>query len=469
MELTIQQILDQAITFQNKGKLLEAERLYRSVLTRHFDNLDANNNLGIILQNFGKLNEAEECYRKVIKLKPDLVGTYINLGITLKKLNRHDEAVESYKKAIEINPDFFEAHYNLGNILKSLGRYNEAVESYKKAIQINPDHINSYFSLGVVYDNLEKNQEAIEKYIKVLEFNPKHTYARDNLIFMLDYVLPNNNIHPIIIANNDLKKINYNFTLEYGIKDSDLAKLFKQSKKIIEKNIGELVLDRAQIYRKNSIDLGCYRHKGIFNEFNIIPKFCFSCFKIQIEPKNVMELFKLHLLFDTLKIPGNNIRKCIIEMRPKVSGTYKGYIYCTSMEEINEILKVITPIVNKIITSKIKIKRGCTEYADIFPDYKITDKKNINFMKYKNDWTKKEQIFDANKTDFIQNKKVSIYGSLSISDFLIMNNWLNYAKEINDFSYKDISEEIFYSNYISKILSEQLELRKKEFLTTSFV
>ena len=50
-----------------------------------------------------------------------------------------------------------------------------------------------------------------------------------------------------------------------------------------------------------------------------------------------------------------------------------------------------------------------------------------------------------------------------------MNNWLNYAKEINDFSYKDISEEIFYSNYISKILSEQLELRKKEFLTTSFV
>ena len=55
------------------------------------------------------------------------------------------------------------------------------------------------------------------------------------------------------------------------------------------------MLDRAQIYRKNSIDLGCYRHKGIFNEFNIIPKFCFSCFKIQIEPKNVMELFKLHL------------------------------------------------------------------------------------------------------------------------------------------------------------------------------
>ncbi len=29
-----------------------------------------------------------------------------------------------------------------------------------------------------------------------------------------------------------------------------------------------------------------------------------------------------------------------------------------------------------------------------------------------------------------------------------MNNWLNYAKLINDFSYKDITNEIFFSEYI---------------------
>ena len=45
-----------------------------------------------------------------------------------------------------------------------------------------------------------------------------------------------------------------------------------------------------------------------------------------------------------------------------------------------------------------------------------------------------------------------------------MNNWLNYARKIDDYSYKDISEDMFYSEYISKTISEQLEKRKNEFL-----
>jgi hypothetical protein len=44
-----------------------------------------------------------------------------------------------------------------------------------------------------------------------------------------------------------------------------------------------------------------------------------------------------------------------------------------------------------------------------------------------------------------------------------MNNWLNYAKLINDLTYKDISEDIYCSTYISEIISRQLVIRKKEF------
>ena len=35
-----------------------------------------------------------------------------------------------------------------------------------------------------------------------------------------------------------------------------------------------------------------------------------------------------------------------------------------------------------------------------------------------------------------------------LGDVLIMNNWLNYAKLINDETYKDITSEIFFSEYI---------------------
>ena len=53
---------------------------------------------------------------------------------------------------------------------------------------------------------------------------------------------------------------------------------------------------------------------------------------------------------------------------------------------------------------------------------------------------------------------------LSISDFLIINNWLNYAKTIGDLSYVKIIDNFLYSEYVYKKTSSQLEFRKKEFL-----
>ena len=67
----------------------------------------------------------------------------------------------------------------------------------------------------------------------------------------------------------------------------------------------------------------------------------------------MLDLFKLFLIFDSLKLQNNNTRKCLIELRPNISGTYKGLIYCSSMEEVNKILKDITPILKKIIDNNL--------------------------------------------------------------------------------------------------------------------
>ena len=50
MELTVNQTLQKAITAHQNGKHEEAEVLYREVLKTQPTNLDANNNLGILLQ-----------------------------------------------------------------------------------------------------------------------------------------------------------------------------------------------------------------------------------------------------------------------------------------------------------------------------------------------------------------------------------------------------------------------------------
>ena len=500
MDHAAEKLLAKGIAAHNENKFEEAELIYQSILKTNPKNDHTNHNLGVLMFSKNKiekikaslpffetalevdpnnpqflmsysnalyrlnhLKDAEKGYKNVIKFQPENFNAHNNLGTLLHKLSRFDEAIECYKKAIGYKPDFAEAFHNMGATFIKFGRLEDAEISYKKATELKPEYVLAHNNLGIILQELGRLDEAIEKYSYALNLNPKQTDAKNNLIAILDCVVPSSkNIHSIIKLSSDLKNIRNDFTLKKGIKKNELTNLFKKCNKIIQDNNEKLITNQTQIYRRNSINLGCKRHKQIFNEFNIIPKACFDCFKIQIEPKNVLELFKLFLIFDKFVLPKNNTRKCMVELRSKVSGTYKGLIYCSSIKETNEILEIVSPIINKLIISKIKVKRGCTEYVDSFPNYKETNKENAHFMTYKDDWYKKEKIFDLNNKIKLNNQLSSLRG-IHISDILIINNWLNYAKKIEDKSYKVFGEDAIYSEYISQILEKQLIKRKKEF------
>jgi|TARA_B110000027_G_scaffold127371_1_gene146635 tetratricopeptide (TPR) repeat protein len=452
-----------AIVLYKIKKLDEAEKIFKKVIKLKPDLIEAHNNLGKVLTELNRLKEAEIIIKKTIELKPDNAEAYNNLGNLQKILVKLEEAEKSFKKAIELKPNFLNAHFNLGVIFLVTEKYQKAINCFEKTIKIDPNYINAYNNLGYSYGTLKKYGEAIEKYSKLLKLEPKNLEARVNIITILENFTPTKiNSNPIIIANDNIKNIKVNFSLENGINKFDLSNFFKDANKVIENNIKELNFNRSQIFRRNSINLNCDRHHKVFNKLDLIPEFCFSCFKIQIEPKNVFELFKLFFIFDKLKLPQNNTRKCMIEFRPGVSGFYKGFIYCSSTREADMISKMISPIINKLVIGKIKIKRGCSEFSDKFPDYKEINKDNNVFMKYKDEWRQKEKSFDMLDNTIIKKSSISLSG-ISVSDILIMNNWLNYAKQINDLSYKDISEEMIYSDYITSELSGQLNIRKKEF------
>ena len=417
----------------------------------------------------GLVKEALTKSENLIKKEKDLPFLLNLNGIININLNNWDKAKISLNKAISLNQGYVEAYNNLGIVYNNLGNFEEAIKNFSMSVKLKNNYSNGYNNLGSAYDDLGQNEQAIENYSKALEFDSKHAEAQRNLIHILTHFTPlKKDFNPIVIANNSLQKLKKNFIFTKGVKKLDIATLFKNSNKVIQNNIKELTFIETQIYRRNSIDLNCKRHHKVFNHFDVIPKFCFNCFKIQIEPKNVLELFKLFLIFDELKLSKNNTRKCLVELRPNISGTYKGLIYCTGMEEAEEILKDITPILKKIINNDvmIKIRRGCSEFAEKYKEYKEVNKGKPNFMKYKNEWKEKERIFDIDEIKSKKRKKNfkdSISG-LTVSDILVMNNWLNYAKSINDTTYKHICEDMFYSDYILKTISPQLEKRKSEFL-----
>lgn len=460
---------NRASVSHNMGDTKIAKSYYEKAIELKPNYVEAYNNLGILCNQINENEKSILYFRKAININSLYYDAYFNLALVFDKIGQNEKAINSYEEAIKVNPNFSNAYNNLGILYKNEGKYQKAQECYEMAIKISPEFSDAYNNLGVILSDLGKTQDAIYNYSESFMHNNKNKNAQLNLINDLTFYKSNksNDLkNPIIITNDALRDVYCNFTFEDLLKDKNLTVFFNNSNKVfneVKHFIDDLNFNETQTFRRNPLHFNCKRHHRLFNKFNMIPKFCFSCFKIQIDPKNVLELFKLFFIFDGIKFTDNNWRKCMIETRPEISGAYKGYIYCSSMREANEILKYISPILKKFVKCKINIKRGCSEFYKTFPNYKQTDENDNNFMKYNDKWIKIEEEDDNKILNVKKIYKETIKG-FSLSDFLIMKHWLSYAKTINDISYKDITDDIPNSELVSDLISGQLDFRKKQIL-----
>ena len=427
------------------------------------------NLLAISYEKLGHYQEAIAFCKKGISIFPSSANTYYLMASSLVKLNLKQEAIENYYKTIFYNKTHFFAYHSLGNILLSSGEAKKAVHNYIKAIEFKPDFAEAYSNLGNALASLGKYRMSASSYVKALELKPDYKEARNNLIHFLSFYTPKTqSLNSNIVASQLLQSINFNTDSEKKISDNDVATFYKSCDKIIRAQKINIEWNTSQTYRRTKRDLNCSRHHEVFNTFNIIPEYCFGCYKVQVQPRNVLELFKLFFIFDKLKLKNDLSRKCIVEIRPYVEGSYKGVIYCNGLEEANRTLDVLIPILNKKINKAIPsiIKRGCSEFVFSYPEYKEINQNSPQFMKYNKQWRNKEKIIDDNLAKKIYSEpkiyKKTLSG-ITLKDVLIMHNWLVYAKEIRDHSYKKITKESLASPFIEETLSGQLLKRINEF------
>ena len=428
-------------------------------------NIDINNNLKIEIDKIINLykqknfRDALILSNKVIE-KDKNIPFLLNLnGLINLSLEKWHNAIFSFKKALDTDDKFVEAYNNIGVAYSHIGDDKKAVENYTLAIRLKKDYANGYNNLASHYDDLGQYSEAVINYNYALKFNPENLNAQNNLIHLLNYFSPKkSDDNSIVKANFLIKNIKTDISILKHISDLSLFEYLTKCNQILKKNIKNLSFFDSQIHRRNGYDLNCNRHHKAFNKFNIIPKYCFSCFKIQIELTTVSNLIRLFFIFDQLRLPKDNIRKCFIELRPGIPGTYKGLIYCSSIEEAESVFEIVKPYMQKLMLDNfdIKIKRGCTEFDLAFPGYKKVD--DLNKIVYDEEWTKKEELIDHEISNGSQKGKKVFNRSLSgtcLGDILIINNWLNYAKLINDKSYKKITDEIFFSEYIFQAVEKR--------------
>ena len=365
-----------------------------------------------------KFKEAIFELNELVKKDKTNVNYYNFRGISNLKLANFDQAKNDFNQVLKLKPDFADAYNNLGVLYFSNGDNELAIQNFHKAIKIRED-----FELAII------------GLIKALCHKNSLTIQNSN----------------IFENHNKINKIKIEYSTNNFIKDSSIVNFLDTSMKVISKEFEKLDYKLTQIYRRDLTPLNCKRHKKVFNSYKAIPEFCFGCYKVQIEPENIIDLIKLYILFDNINMI--NTRKCMIELRSNVSGYYKGIIYCKSIEDAENVQKKIIGHIDNYFKKKlpIKIKRGCTEYGIEYPQYNNLEK---NIMSYKPDWKNYENLIDENFPNVAFNEKIqpTIKGA-TLHDILVIRNWIYFAKINGDEKFEMIPTQLFESNFIKKNIS----------------
>lgn len=129
----------------------------------------------------GRVADAEKVYRQVLSLVPNDANAWCYLGIALHDQRRYHEAVDAYNKALALNPDFPIALNNLGNTLRYVGDVPKADQCFEQALQLKPDYFNAYKNRGTLHAWNGGGELALKYYSKALELNPNDAELHRNL------------------------------------------------------------------------------------------------------------------------------------------------------------------------------------------------------------------------------------------------------------------------------------------------
>ena len=283
--------------------------------------------------------------------------------------------------------------------------------------------------------------EAIEAFTKALSIQPNYPEAINNTTELLKTYSPKSErSHNLLNIDSKIKKLSPRIL--HARSNREIIDNLAVGLSYITEESFKYKTPLSQIYKRNTVDLNCKRHKKIFETKGIIPEFCFGCFKVQVEVATVIDLVKITSLFYKLDLKEDLARKTVVELRPNISGNYKGLIYCNGLDNAEAVKVLLDISLKEIFGKKIssKIKRGCSEYPLKFPNYGEIPENPKDMKKFPKEWRLLEEEFDQNELIEPKDTNTASLAEFCLSDFYIIQKWIDYAKGIGDQSIETFND-----------------------------
>ncbi len=170
-----------ALKLQQKGRLDEAQRLYREVLKKDPKNPDAWHLWGMTLFSANEFESAIECLQHTLTLTPNQPDVLANLGVVHRAAGNLEDARRVLEQAVGIPPELANSFSNLGTVYMELGRIEDAETQFEKALSIDSDSKLAAMNLGNLWQDQHRHLDAENVYRSLLRQHPNDALLLNNL------------------------------------------------------------------------------------------------------------------------------------------------------------------------------------------------------------------------------------------------------------------------------------------------
>ena len=99
----------------------------------------------------GNYLEAENLFREIVSSGTNNYSVYGSLAVLSGKKGNIEEMFEYLTYSTKLNPKYAEGHFNLGIIYLKKGDFDNAAHSFLNTIRIRPEDSNALNMLGVAF------------------------------------------------------------------------------------------------------------------------------------------------------------------------------------------------------------------------------------------------------------------------------------------------------------------------------
>ena len=184
-----QELLKEAISLRQAGKLDEAIADYRLVLEQYPDMAPVRSDLGAALAAAGRYEEAITEYQRALKLKP-LPEVRLNLALAYYKSNKLSKAVDELNQVRREMPSELRPSLLLADCYLRLGEDKKVIELLNPVQQANQDDRAIVYMLGtaLVRDGqADKGQILIDRILKNGESAEAHLLLGTTKLMVSDF------------------------------------------------------------------------------------------------------------------------------------------------------------------------------------------------------------------------------------------------------------------------------------------